>query len=74
MRFHSKHDFAPPTNLLWLSFAFGHGVSFSDGMQRSPMDGCLEVSCDFGVIAREDEHISFYSVILVEVLSLLLFL
>ena len=74
MRFDSKHHFAPPATLLWLSFAFGHGVSFFGGMQHSPMDGCSEASCNFGVIAGEDERISLNSAILVEVLSLLLFM
>ena len=74
MRFDSKHHFAPPATLLWLSFAFGHGVSFFGGMQHSPLDGCSEASCNFGVIAGEDERISLNSAILVEVLSLLLFM
>ena len=38
MRFDSKHDFAPPTLLLGLSFALGCGVSFFGGIQHSPVD------------------------------------
>ena len=69
-----KHDFAPPNTLMWLSFALGHGVSFFGGIQHSPMDCCSAASYNFEVIAGEDEHISSYFAILVEVLSLLLFL
>jgi len=49
------------------SFAFGSGVSFSffGVIQHSPVDGCSAASCNFGVLAREDECISFYSTILV---------
>ena len=46
-----------------LSFAFGRGISFFDGIQHSPVDGCSAVCCEFGVLA-EDEHTFFYSVIL----------
>ena len=46
------------------SFALGHGVSFLDGIQHSPFDGCSAVSCNFGVLAGEDECTSFYSAIL----------
>ena len=38
------------------SFALGHGVSFFGGTQHSPVDGCSAVSCNFGVLAGEDEH------------------
>ena len=38
------------------SFAFGHGVSFFGGIQHSPIDGCLAVSCNFGVLTGEDER------------------
>ena len=40
-------------------FAFGHGLSFSGGIQHPPVDGCPAVSSNFG-----DEHTSFYSAIL----------
>ena len=38
-------------------------MSFSGGIQHYPVDGCLAVSCDFGVLAGEDERMSFYSTI-----------
>ena len=67
MGFDSKCDFAPPTVLLglllclwtWDTFFF-FGV-----IQHSPVDGCSAASCNFGVLAREDECTSFYSTILV---------
>ena len=42
------------------------GFSFAIGgeIQCSPVYGCSAVSCSFGVFAREDEHMSFYSAIL----------
>ena len=45
------------------SFALGCGVSFYNGIQNSPVDGCSAVSCNFGVLAGEGEHTSFYSAI-----------
>ena len=42
-------------------FALGHGVYFFGGIQHSPVDGCSAASCNFGVLAGEDEHTSFYS-------------
>ena len=45
------------------SFALGHGVYFFGGIQHSPVDGCSAVSCNFGVLAGEDERTSFYSTI-----------
>ena len=44
------------------SFVPGRGVSFLGGIQYSPVDGCSGVSCNFGVLAGEDERTSFYSV------------
>ena len=41
-----------------LSFALGCGVSFLGGIQHSPVDSCSAVSCNFGVLAGEDEHTS----------------
>ena len=35
------------------SFALGRGVSFFDGIQRSPVNGCLAASCNFGILAGE---------------------
>ena len=46
------------------SFAAGRGVYFLSGIRPFPVDGCPAASCDFGVPAGEDEHISFYSAIL----------
>ena len=45
------------------SYALGRWVSFFGGIQRSPVDGCSAVSCNFGVFTGEDEHTSFYSAI-----------
>ena len=61
MGFDSEHDFTPPTILLglllcpwtWVSFFFA-------GIQHSSVSGCSAVSCNFGVITGEDEHMSFY--------------
>ena len=46
------------------SFALGRGVSFFGGIQHSPVDGYSAASCNFGVLAGEDECVSFYSIIL----------
>ena len=45
------------------SFALGCGLSFFGGIQHSPVDGCSAASNNFGVLAREDKHTSFYSTI-----------
>ena len=37
------------------SFALGHGVSFSGGIQHSLVDVCSVVSCSFGVLTGGDE-------------------
>ena len=42
------------------SFALGGGLSFSGGIQHSLVDGCSEETCNFGVLAGEDECTSFY--------------
>ena len=52
------------------SFALGHGASFFDGIQHSPVDSCSAVSCNFGVLTGEDEHTSFYSAMSLESSSL----
>ena len=59
MGFDSKCDFAPPTIFLGLL-----QISFFGGIQHSSFDCCSAKSCNFGVLA-EDEHVSFYSTILV---------
>ena len=43
------------------SFALGCGVYFFGGIQHSPVNACSAVSCNFGLLAGEDEHTSFYS-------------
>ena len=48
------------------SFALGHRVYiyiFSGRIQHSPVNGCSAVSCNFGVLAGEEECTSFYSTI-----------
>ena len=45
------------------SLALGCGVSFYDGIQHSPVNGCSAASGTFGVLAG-DEHMSFYSTVL----------
>ena len=62
MGFDSKCDFIPPTVcleplLLPESFALGLGASFFGGLQHSPIDGCLAVSCNFGDLAGEEGNI-----------------
>ena len=39
-------------------FVFGSRVSFFDGFQRPPVDGCSTDSCDFGALTGGDECIS----------------
>ena len=46
------------------SCALGRGVSFFGGIQHSPVSGYSAVGCNFGVLAAEDERMSFYSAIL----------
>ena len=64
MGFDSKCDFALPTILLGFLLCPSMWVSSSGGIQHSPVDSCSAASCNFGVLLREDEHISFYSTIL----------
>ena len=58
----SKYDFTPPTILLVLLLGLGCGVSFW-GIQYS-VNSCSAASCNFGVLAEEDECMSYYSAIL----------
>ena len=46
------------------SFALGCAISFFSGIQHSPVDRCSAASCNFGVLAGEDDHMSVYSAIL----------
>ena len=60
MVFDSKCDFTLPTILLgFLLCPWTWGIFFS-GIQHS-VDGFSAAVCSFGVLAREDECISFYS-------------
>ena len=45
------------------SFALGCGISIFGGIQHSQVDGGSAASCSFGVLAGEDECISFCSAI-----------
>ena len=45
------------------SFALGCGVSSFSGIQHSPVDGCSAASCNLGVLAGEEECMSFYSTV-----------
>ena len=49
------------------SFALGHGVSFFGEIQHFPISGCSAASCNFGILAGEDECRSFYSAILAQI-------
>ena len=40
-------------------FVFGSGISFFGGLKHPPVDVCSIASCNFGVLAGEDEHMSF---------------
>ena len=63
MGFDSKYDFAPPTILLVLLLCHWTWGIFFGEIQHSPVDGCSAASCNFGVLAGEDEHTSSYSII-----------
>ena len=45
------------------SFVLGCGVSFFGGISHFPVYSCSAVSCSFGVLAGEDERMSFYSAV-----------
>ena len=49
---------------LGFSFALGHGILFFGGIQHYPVNGCLAATCNFRILAGEDERMSFYSTIL----------
>ena len=53
-----------------LFFVLGCRVSFFGGIQHSPVDHCSAASCNFGVLAGEVEHTSFYSAILEKMLRM----
>ena len=52
------------TSCWGFSFALGCGVSFFGGIQHSLVNGHSAVTCSFGILAGEDECMSFYSAIL----------
>ena len=55
----------PLISSLWgFYFALGCGVHFFGEIQHSPVDSCSGVSCNFGGLAGEDKHTSFYSTVL----------
>ena len=62
--FDFKNCFAPPPLLLGLFLCPWMWHIFFVGIQHSPVDGCSAVSYNFGVLAGEDKHMSFYSTIL----------
>ena len=74
---HTQTQLSQPLWSLWVlispllpscwgfSFILGWGVSLFGGIQHSPVNGCSTAGCNFGVLAREDEHISFYSTVLI---------
>ena len=45
------------------TFALGDGVSFFGGIQHSPVNSCSAVNCNFGVLAGEEQCMSFYSTV-----------
>ena len=50
-------------------FVSGHGVSLFGGFQHSPVEKST-ASCDFGALAGEDKHTSFYSAVLISTFNL----
>ena len=57
MGFDSKSGFAPPTILLLLfPCMWGIFFFFFCRIQHSPFNGCSAVSCNFGGLSGEDEH------------------
>ena len=64
----SAHTHTPPTVSLLLLCPWMWDIYiffFSDVFQHPPVDVCSAARCDFGVLAREDEHMSFYSTTLI---------
>ena len=60
MGFDSKRNFTPPVVVLGLLLCpWTWGIFFA-GIQHSPVDDCSAVSCNFGVLAGENEHTFFY--------------
>ena len=61
MGFDSKHDFVPPTVFLGLLLCPCTWGIFFDGIQHSLVDSSPAASCNFEVLAGEDENTIFYS-------------
>ena len=50
-----------------LSVVLEQGISFlGEGFQHPPVNSCPTACCNFGVLTGEDEHMSFYSTILMD--------
>ena len=64
MGFGSKQDFGPPTIFLGLLLYPWMWGTFFGGIQHPPGDDCSAAICNFRVLTGEDEHMSFYSAIL----------
>ena len=64
--FDSKCDFIPPAILLGLLLCPWMWGIFFGGIKHSPVGSWSAVSCNFGVLAGEDECTSFYSAILLQ--------
>ena len=54
------HAFSPLQPSCW-GFSFAHGVTFLGGIKHSPVNGCSASSCNFGVLAGEDERKVIFS-------------
>ena len=48
------------------SFALGRGISFYVGVLHFSVNGCSKSSCNFGVLAGEDECMSYSTIFLLE--------
>ena len=66
MEFDAKHNFSLPAILLGLLLCPWMLGIFLVGILHSSVVDCSVVSCNFGVLTRRDEHMSFYSTILCE--------
>ena len=70
MRFDSKLYFTPPHHLARASpLPLDVRYLFFGGIQHSPVHGCSATNFSFGVLAGEDERMSFYSTILGKLLK-----
>ena len=67
-------DCTPPTVSLWLLLCPWTWSILLGEVQCLPVDDCPADSCDSGALARGSESTSFYSAILVNLSSILIFL